>query len=553
MRFILNLFIFFVIPICAAGQQLKLSIRPNPNSTLSLTRDSNFLVTSAGSDRISWVKSDLSEYGSKIIKTKLNLNIFECLSSPNGVFVSGLAYPKNFTETSPAWLLVAKLDSCMEPEWQKLIIFNEIYLDTQIVNNYIFTSNLTTDELGNLYVFVTNENSNTALNQPDINRVTSYVYKFTKNGKLLYRKPIIIRKHDDLIISSVSYFQGNLYLCGAAFFPLNGSADTTSSVFVSRGIIAKMDTVGDVKNLRIFENEKYYGNYNYNIYSDSNLGRLYCSQSGAFFKDSSYRVMKELTLDLNLDIIRSKANSEKDKIFSIPETFIKTINNDFFAIKVIQNTNQKGTIFSRTSIRYLYNFDSSLNVKDSFQINYFYPSNGNDSLLTIVFMAKNPLVDTIFTLFGVSNQNSSQSYYFALNINRKGEVIDSLKIENYPHSTCKIDYSESTIYLNSFDTIEIKTIYNQNFNEPYTNVKEPIIPNIPQLIPYPNPAREEVCFDLVEQITQVSLLDIQGVFVEDLIQVGKCFLISKNQISGIYILKVNIKDASPNYFKIIIN
>ena len=298
------MFFFTLLPVYLSGQELKLPIWDNPNSTLSITKDSNFLVTSAGSDRISWVKSDLLKFGSKIIKTNQILRLFECLALNDGVIISGIVFPKNSISTSPAWLLIAKLDSCLEPKWQKLICFKEIYLDTQIVNRDVFTTSLIGDEIGNLYIFVTNENSNRAINQPEINRVTTYIYKFSINGTLLFRKPIIERKHDDMSIKSVKYYQGNLYLCGDGFFPLNGIGDTTSSLYVSRGVIAKMDTSGVVSNLKIFEEEKYYGNFNYGLYSNVKKDKLFCSQSGAFFKDSSYRVTKELTFDLDLNTIK---------------------------------------------------------------------------------------------------------------------------------------------------------------------------------------------------------------------------------------------------------
>jgi hypothetical protein len=187
------------------------------------------------------------------IATDLQIIVGMSTSCKDGIIVTGVVYPKNPTKFSKVWLFVVKLDTCSTPVWQKMIELKEEYLDTTITNSNPIILNVNVDDLGNIYLFSTNELSNSMKSEKTIFRNSAFIYKLSPNGELLFRKPILNRSHTNLDTKRTEFYNNHFYLTGIAFFPLFGEFDSVSTTYASRSVILKIDTSGLVVNSKIID------------------------------------------------------------------------------------------------------------------------------------------------------------------------------------------------------------------------------------------------------------------------------------------------------------
>jgi hypothetical protein len=549
------LFIFIqLIALAALGQNklVKLPIRANSNSSVSITKDSNFFVSSVNSNNICLIRADLKKIKSIQIATSLQLIVRMSTSCKDGIIVTGIVYPKNPTKFSKVWLFVVKLDTCSTPVWQKMIELKEEYLDTTITNSNPIILNVNVDDLGNIYLFSTNELSNSMKSEKTIFRNSAFIYKLSPNGELLFRKPILNRSHTNLDTKRTEFYNNHFYLTGIAFFPLFGALDTVSTTYASRGVILKIDTAGTLVNSKIVEDEPFFTNGAYGLLVKEKENKVLSWVQGRNADSTkNYRESRELIMDVNLETQKTNSSIERDSMFSFIQMFAENGKNETFVYKNWQRTAQPGrNAFTRTGYGYLHKVDSNLKTIDSSAFDFFTPSNDKDSVYNIVHILPNPLVDSVLTFFGTSNQKSSSFYYFAVNVNSKGQVIDSLPIGKLPKLSCNIDYSNSEVFLSNFDTLVITTKFNQYYFDEPNAIKETLGKEQLKLIPFPNPASSKICFNDELKINQASLYSMQGNFISHLNKENSCFKTPVFFSDGFYLLKVSLENGEVYFCKL---
>jgi hypothetical protein len=255
-------------------------------------------------------------------------------------------------------------------------------------------------------------------------------------------------------------------------------------------------------------------------------------------------------MDLNLEIQKSNISNEKDSFFAVDQRFSENGKKEIFVYKKLQRTAQPGNFFTRTGYGYLYKVDSNLKAIDSSALDFFTPTNNKDSAFDVIWVLPNPLADTLLTFFGVSNQNSSSYYYYAANVNSKGQLVDSLVISNFPNLSCSLNYTNTDLFVSNFDTLVFTTKFNQNLKEPSTNIGKVSSKQVLNLIPFPNPANSKICFNDELNIRQASLFSIQGDFISHLNQENNCYKTPANCSIGMYLLKVSLENGEIYFFKI---
>ncbi|MBC7694307.1 MAG: T9SS type A sorting domain-containing protein, partial [Burkholderiales bacterium] len=348
----------------------------------------------------------------------------------------------------------------------------------------------------------------------------------------------------------IYYHQGKIYFAGDAYFPQFGVTDTNFSLLFLRGVVGSIDTSGTIIQTKIFEEDAYFPNGCSNVFVQKDNSIIICAIYGTHVIQPGYYESQEFILDNNFKTIKSIKSTEKDSVFSYARVINKSPTNEFTCFKKYQLMSQKGDIFSRTNYGYLIHYDENMKVKDSSAIDFFYPSNINNNNYNVYALANNPLNDSLVTFFGTSSQNSSNPYFYAVNVNRNGHAVDSIHIPRYPKLACELKYDVSTIFFNSFDTITITTDYHQRYNDPVTEVKELVKPDSILMIPYPNPAHKNLCFEYFNLIDKVGLFTMQGTQIEDLKQDGNCFVLPENFQEGIYYVKITMKNSTIHYSRV---
>ena len=256
-------------------------------------------------------------------------------------------------------------------------------------------------------------------------------------------------------------------------------------------------------------------------------------------------------MDVNLETQKTNSSIERDSMFSFIQMFAENGKNETFVYKNWQRTAQPGrNAFTRTGYGYLHKVDSNLKTIDSSAFDFFTPSNDKDSVYNIVHILPNPLVDSVLTFFGTSNQKSSSFYYFAVNVNSKGQAIDSLPIGKLPKLSCNIDYSNSEVFLSNFDTLVITTKFNQYYFDEPNAIKETLGKEQLKLIPFPNPASSKICFNDELKINQASLYSMQGNFISHLNKENSCFKTPVFFSDGFYLLKVSLENGEVYFCKL---
>ena len=95
----LNFFFYLILTLAYAafGQNslTKLPLWPNQNSSVSITKDSNFLVSTYGSTNICLISADLKKIKSIQIKTNLDLLNRECIATNDGLIVTATVSATN--------------------------------------------------------------------------------------------------------------------------------------------------------------------------------------------------------------------------------------------------------------------------------------------------------------------------------------------------------------------------------------------------------------------------------------------------------------------------
>ncbi len=543
-----------VFPLVSIGQNslAKLPVWPNQNSSVSITKDSNFLVSTAGSKNICLVRSDLKKVKSTLLKAKLELSIQSSLALKDGIIITGTLYPKNATQFSKAWLFVVKLDTCMLPVWQKTIELKEEYLDTTITNNITYLTSIINDENGNLYLFSVNEMQQFNFFQKDNIRPTSMIYKFDSKGQFQFRKQILERSHTSLSPTKIIFKTNYIYVAGYASFPLFGQFDTISNIAAARSVLLKIDTSGNLLHSKILEDEPYFANFTYDIFCNNKKNQIASWGQGRHADTiKNYRESRELIMNLDLEPITMNISNEKDSLFSFIQMFAENGKKEPYFYKSWQQTSQLGrNAFTRTGYGYLHKLDSNLKTIDSSTLDFFTPKNDKDSVYNIAHILPNPLVDTILTFFGKKKKKSSSFYYFAVNVNSKGQAIDSLPISNFPSRLCYLDYSNSEVLLSNFDSLVFTTKFDHYYNDPPTSVDELSLQQKPKLIPYPNPASNQICFNDDFKINKVDLFTMQGNFISQLNHENSCFKTPSNYSDGLYLLKVSLENGEEHFCKI---
>ncbi|MBU3662543.1 MAG: hypothetical protein FGM41_05015 [Bacteroidetes bacterium] len=555
-RILILILITFPVFVKSQGQVIPLPILSSTSSSVSLNNDSNYILSTYQGNKLYWLRADLKQIGSKNLKTNLELRIRYFLATKTNIYVTGLVFPKSTNTNSPAWIFLTKLDSCFEPIWQKMIEIRENYFDTSVFNNTVGINSITIDEKENLYLLSVNENLSKGVQQLELNRATRYLYKFSSDGVFKFRNQFVMRNHSNLNVANLSYSNGKLYFTGDAFFPANGESDSTNSLMVLRGIVASIDTSGFSANIKVFEDELDFANAAYFHKMDNKNNKLLLSQYGRYFKgQKSHRVARELIMDLNLNVTSLKISSEKDSLYFYSHIFYQNKNGEYYCFKKLQQTSQPGDVYSRTGYGYLFKVDSNLNTLDSFAIDFFTPSNDKDSQYNVLWILQNPLIDTVLTFFGTSNQNSPNFYFFGVNVNSKGQAIDSFNISRFPDLSCSLDYSESSVFLGAFDTLVITTKFNQYFKNPANSVDKKFIEVFEKPILFPNPVNDKICFanaNVYNEVMEAELTSTDGRILEKLNKTNDCFTF-KPIYFGPYILKATLKSQQILHYKITIN
>jgi hypothetical protein len=549
----LLLLFFLLLPRLLLSQNgiYKIPVNLNTFSSVSITQDSNFLLTTAGSKNICLLRPDLKRFKSIQFKTNQDITNRISMACKDGIVVTGIIYPKNPTQYSKVCLYIVKLDTCLSPIWQKAIELKEEYLDTILSNNNLGIDGINQDEEGNIYCFTGSEFSTQLKTEKAVVRATSFIYKFNPNGEIVFRKQLLTRSHVNLDCFETLFHNNHFYYTARAAFPFFGESDTISRTYSARSLILKIDTTGVVTHSKIIEEEPFYTSEPHGLFINKNEGKL-CFTIQGKHGDSlrNYNENRDLILDENLNLIATKIYSEKDSLFAFINKFARNGKNERFAYKKLQLTSQPKNVYNRTGYSYLYQLDSLLNPKDSFALNFITPSNNKDSIFILNWIQPNPLNDTLLTMFGISNQFSDRYYYFAVNVNSKGESVDSLPLEKFPNFSCSIDYNNSEIFLTNFDTLVYITKYNQNYKEPSSNLNENYTLHKTNLIPFPNPANASVCFDSDVKITDATLYSLQGCIIGSLFRKYNCFEIPGQVSNGLFLLKVRLANEEDHFCKI---
>jgi hypothetical protein len=463
------------------------------------------LLTGQASPYILKLDGNFNLLYSKQLKTKDQISADFTASSSTKTFVCGQVF-SSLPNKEYTYPFITGLNSCYEKEWNKVFVFHDAFKDTDIINTSSYFGNIILDNIENIYA-ISNYEYRYSLEGP---RNTSFIYKFNKEGDFIWRKPYMSNSNQNMNISEMFYFDNKIYSAGTAYFKYSINKP---NLYALRGVFGAFDTSGTSKSEIIFVNDTFLTNQAGNL-SISNLGKSTLIN----YKGSSNNPIKGYTdedhlivLDSNFHIKCKKSSTSRDSLFYVNMITAYGKDSNFWVIRFMQNPKSGGDYFKRKNTPYLFKFNHTLDVLDSFELSFFKTSNFDDTTVSCYQFFQHPIIDSALVLVANQIYKAIIHKVFVCLISKTGKLLDIQVPISRPDPLCPQKVSSGQIPLNFGinDTLHFYTYYNRNFYEPPTSLTENTLEE-KSIKFYPNPTNGIVQYESEEPLVRLEVFDIKG-------------------------------------------
>jgi len=508
------------------------------------TYDSNYLVTTSGSTSIIKVDANLNIKFDLGIRCSKGLYMTALGAKDTNTYISGAVYDVNSPDS---YLYLAKLNSCYEPEWTKLFLYNEIFDDTAFISTSPYITNVDVDASNNSYIVVMQEDAKIRYDSLEPH-MTCYLYKFNSNGNLVFRKKIIDDKHNNLNIKTIWIDEDLIYFGGRAYFPF--SKEQPYYVWL-RSLVGAIDTSGNLRYYKNYSNDTFYTSFFNHLTLNKKTKRILSGIEGERH-DIKSRESQLILYDSSLNEIKRIVYSEKDSNYYYSYASISTDDGSFWVFQLMEHPYENPDLYKRTKYGYLYRFDNDLNLIDSFYIDFLKYEKPKDTWFNIFNLLINTQNTSSFLLFGRKKVKPGALYSFAANITNEGKLDTTIYPVSVSDPLCQYPVVSGTRFLNFSDTIVINTYYHRN----YKNIPNGIIEvncNEEKVTIFPIPAQNEIRVQSAVPVISYSILSVSGQIIVDNENVLTEQVIFTGYLNdGNYLLKLNLQNNQTVIKKLII-
>jgi hypothetical protein len=500
--------ILFILPFLSKGQNgIKLLNYFNSNSIREtlLLPDSTYLVIGTASPFILRFDANFNLLYSKQLKSKDQNNIYSSHYAKGNSLICGELFSSLPTKEFK-YPFISELNACYENTWSKLFVFHDVFKDTDIINNSAHFRYAASDNDDFLYI-ISNYEEPYKLEGP---RFAPFIYKFAKNGEFIWRKPTMKIRNLDMSVTSFNINNNNLIYSAYSWFQY--SIDKPN-LFALRGVFGAFDTTGKSIGELVFINDTFLTN---------SVGHLSIPSTGKNilinYKGSSNNPIKGYTdedhlivLDSNFQIKSKRPSTSRDSLFYINMITAHGKDSNFWVIRFMQNPKSGGDYFKRKNTPYLFKFNHTLDVLDSFELSFFKTSNFDDTTVYCYQFFQHPVIDSAFVFVGNQVFRSIIQNVFVCVISKTGRLLDVQVPLSTPDPLCPQKVSSGQIPLNfgNNDTLHFYTYYNRNFYDPPTSLIENNLEE-KNIKFYPNPTNGIVQYESEEPLVRLEVFDTKG-------------------------------------------
>jgi hypothetical protein len=548
MKYLLSFILIFNF--CYSGYtqlQIKNFNQVGVGNTLTCTSpDKHLIIFNNLSDRIAKIDANLQLKWTFRTNTGKRHTIFTANQSKSGLVIGGkqqvVINGNQILENNP---ILLKFNNCLEPEWQRIIVYQCQYLDTtfNLLKSIPGIHSMSIDDIDNIYFTSVNDYSDYDSIYPS---VKAFLHKFNSDGIFQFRNSVIPINKDnnhESPFAEVHEIIGNkIIISGDVYVP--PPLPKPQNTVYKRAFYSIFDTSGQLMFHKIYNDDFYYY---------SKITDLHYNSS-----DNSYIGMLQ---GIRYDTINDKQHYEHyiikwDSIFNEIKrvSIISTDSVEYLVYKFYINPLGEAIVdmYKRfpyenpdwnylRSFGYFVKYDKDLNFKDSVQIDYMvHKGLYSDSNYFIMHTGAHPQNASSFVVSGYRTMGQTrQNFVFALDSTMHFDTVVYPTLPNDPD--CNDMLTGNIVRNVTFnDTLTFIIIRNWKYNW-FVGLQQLIEPN--NLSLSPNPATTQVHITSPVKLESYTISNTSGTQLQSGVLENDNNIDISQLPQGLYFLQVQLENG----------
>ncbi|MCK6611592.1 MAG: T9SS type A sorting domain-containing protein [Bacteroidia bacterium] len=441
---------------------------------------------------------------------------------------------------------VSFFNPCYEIVWSKALVFLDTFRDTSILNKSVQIIKTAFDDDFNIYLVTIGEKK-----FGKFGKGCSQIYKFDKFGKLLWRKPIAQNWGNNFFLISFSIKNQTIYYSAMSYFQ---HIPTNPNLLSIRSVVGILDTSGKYLNERIFVQDSALLNLPGALGFSSNPNWILVNISGKKYPNQTDIVNEEhlMVLDSTLGTKLDWVSTSRDSFFYWNSINTVTDDSTVWAISFRQNPKEGKDKFDRRNTACLFKFNSSLEVLDSFELDFLHLTNVDDTTADFFHFSQHPIIDSAFVLVIKKVNSMFDQKILGFTMSKTGKLLNpTFSLANYnPGCDSLVKSGNLELNFGKNDTLYLPFYYDWNYKDTFlTILDDPLVSPIKVEV-FPNPVSDEFKILPAEGIVSLSLVDYLGrSHLLPLPDSSGSVLVNGFE-SGIYILKISYRNNQVGFVKL---